>query len=71
MKTVIGIVLIVGAIGLGYMGAQKWEDGSKSVSIGNLELSANNKSTQEEAYLYLGGAIALLVGGVFVLKKKG
>ncbi len=69
MKKILGILLIVGAIVLGYFGVEKWNDSSKSLSIGKLEVSAEKTSERNMAYFFLGGAVALLVGGILVLKK--
>ena len=69
MKTIIGIILILAAVFLGYLGIQKWDKSSKSLSIGKLEISADNTSGRNTAYIYLGGAIILLIGGIVIVKK--
>lgn len=69
MKTIIGVILIVGALVLGYLGVQKWNESNRDISIGKLELSADNTSGKNTSYLYLGGAVILLAGGIFVIRK--
>lgn len=63
MKRTLGILLIVGALALGYLGYTKMEDSSAEVKIGDLELSAEDKGSQQNAYIFFGlGAVALIAG---------
>lgn len=67
---IIGIVLMVGGIALGYMGITKISDNSASVEILDLEIDISNESGKEQGYLYLGVAILLFAGGVYSLRKS-
>lgn len=64
MKKVIGIILIVGAIVLAYLGYQEYSNATVGVEIGDLELSAGDSQSQTQAYIMWGAAlIAVIVGG--------
>lgn len=67
---IIGIVLMVGGIALGYMGITKISDNSASVEILDLEIDISNESGKEQGYLYLGVAVFLFAGGVYSLRKS-
>ncbi len=70
MNKVIAIVLIVIALGVGYIGINKVAASTKSVKFLGMEISGTNESAQTEGIIYLGFAAALLFGGVLVLRKK-
>jgi hypothetical protein len=71
MKQVIGIILIIAAIALGYLGYDKMQNSKAGIKIGDLEISATNKTSNESAYLLLGlGAICLLGGVVLISRGK-
>ena len=70
MKQIIGILLILGALFFGYMGVTKLDDSSKSLEVGDLELSAEDSSGKTTAYIYLGLSGVMLVGGIISLKKR-
>ena len=72
MKTsqIIGVILIIGGLYLGYMGITTISNNSAQVKVLGLEIDASNESGKEKGYLYLGGALLLFVGGVYSLKQK-
>jgi general stress protein CsbA len=71
MKQTLGIVLIIVAIALGYMGYDKMQNSKAALKIGDLEISASDKSSNESAYLLLGlGAVSLLGGLVMITRSK-
>lgn len=71
MKQVIGIILIIAAIALGYLGYDKMQNSKAGIKIGDLEISATDKTSNESAYLLLGlGAICLLGGVVLISRGK-
>jgi len=70
MKKVIGIILIIAALGLGYMGINQINESSASVSIGELELSAEDEGSQTTGYIYVGLAVVSLVVGGNLLRKS-
>ena len=70
VKKIIGIVLIVASLGLGYMGVDKISNSSASVEVLNVKLGVSDKSGKEQGYIYLGLAVLLFGGGIYVLKNK-
>jgi uncharacterized membrane protein len=71
MKQTIGIVLIIAALALGYLGYDKMQNSKAGIKIGDLEISATDKNSNKDAYLYFGlGAICLVGGMVMVSKGK-
>jgi hypothetical protein len=67
---IIGILLIVGSLFLGYSGFNKIKNSSSSVKIIDLELGVSNKTEKELGYIYIGLAVVIFGGGVYTLKKK-
>lgn len=71
MKQTIGIILIIAALALGYLGYDKMQNSKAGIKIGDLEISASNKTSNESAYLLLGlGAVCLLGGLVMITRSK-
>lgn len=72
MKTnqLIGIVLLLGGLYLGYMGITKVSNNSAEVEVLGLEIDASNESGKETGYLYLAAAVLLFGGGVYSLGQK-
>lgn len=70
VKKIIGIVLIVASLGLGYMGVEKISNSSAKVEVLNVKLGVSDKSGKEQGYIYLGLAALLFGGGIYVLKSK-
>lgn len=68
LKKYIGILLIV--FSLGYLGIDKISNSSASVELMNVKLGVSDKSGKEQGYIYLGLAILLFGGGIYVLKNK-
>ena len=72
IKKIIGIILIAGAIALGYYGIQGLQKSEKSTEILGIELKAQDKGGKEKAYVQLGLAVvALSAGAYLVAAKKG
>ncbi len=67
---IIGILLMVGGIALGYMGITKIADNSAAIEILDLEIDVSNESGKEQGYIYLGLAVLLFAGGIYSLRKK-
>jgi len=70
IKKIIGIVLIVGGLILGYMGGAKITESSTSVEVFDMKVDMSDKSGMNQGYINLGLAILLFGGGIYVLKKK-
>lgn len=67
---IIGIILIVISLGVGYVGANKIADNTKEINLLGLKIDASNESGKEQGYLYLGLAVILLVGGIYTVNKS-
>jgi hypothetical protein len=67
---IIGIVLIVASIAMGYMGITKISDNNAAIKIVNIEIDVSDKDEQQEGYLYLGIAAVLFVSGLYIISKK-
>ena len=71
MKQLIGIILVIGGIALGYSGYNKMQNSKADIKIGDLEISASDKSSSESAYLLLAvGAIGVIGGAVMLSRGK-
>lgn len=71
MKRLFGILLVLGGIALGYMGYTQLEDNTAKLKIGDLEVSASDKDSKQEAYLYFGLGAVCLIAGLMVSRGKG
>ena len=69
MKKVLAIVLILAALGIGYIGANKIADSTKGFKFLGMKIEASDESGKTEGYVYLGIAVILLAGGVYSLGK--
>ena len=69
MAKVLGIVLILASLGLGYFGYQGYQEATNKVEIGSVELSANDSDARTNSLIMLGGAVVLLVAGIYVVRK--
>ena len=70
LSKIIGIVLIVLSLGLGYTGIEKVNENTAEINLLGLEIDASNKSQKEQGYFYIGLAALLLVGGLYSLNKS-
>lgn len=70
MKKGIGAVLIVLSLVLGYLGVTKVSNSGSSVEVIGIELSASDEGKKTEGFIFLGLALASLIGGVSFLKGK-
>ncbi len=72
IKKVIGILLIIGAVALGYFGIKGLQSSEKSTEVLGIELKAQDKGGKEKAYVQLGFAVVALGAGAYlVAAKKG
>lgn len=66
---IIGIVLIVISLSVGYIGFNKVANSTKEVNFLGLKIDASNEEGQTQGYLYLGLAILLFGGGIYTINK--
>ena len=69
LSKVIGIVLILISLGLGYIGVNKLVDNTKQVNLLGIKIDASNEKGQTTSYIYLGVAIILLAGGIYAVTR--
>jgi hypothetical protein len=69
MKQLMGILLIIAALVLLYTGYDKMEKSRVDLKIGNLEISANDKPSNNRAFVYYGLGAISLIGGIVILSK--
>ena len=67
---IIGALLIIFSLGLGYIGFNKIADSTKSINFFGLKIDASNESGKQEGYLYVGFAVILFAGGIFTVNKS-
>ena len=67
---IIGIILVVISLALGYVGINKIADNTKEINLLGLKIDASNESGKEQGYLYLGLAVILLAGGIYTVNKS-
>jgi hypothetical protein len=67
---IIGVILLIGGILLGYFGYQKLDKNKADVKIGDLELSAKDEGNTTSAYVMMGAGVVALIGGAVMLARK-
>ncbi|WP_264565527.1 hypothetical protein [Flavobacterium sp. N3904] len=67
---IIGIILIVVSLAIGYMGINKISGSTKKVNLLGLKIDASNESGQQQGYIYVGVAIVIFIGGIYSAKSK-
>jgi len=67
---ILGAILIIGGLYVGYLGINKVSNNSKEVEVLGLEIDASNESGKEQGFLYIGLAVVLFGGGIYSLNKK-
>ncbi len=70
MKNSLGIILIIAALVFGYLGYDKMQNSKAGIKIGDLEISATDKSSNETSYIFFGLGVVCLIGGIVMLKGK-
>ncbi|MEO8252970.1 MAG: hypothetical protein ABI554_01190 [Flavobacterium sp.] len=70
LSKIIGILLIVISLGLGYLGMNKVKENTNEVKVLGLKIEASNESAKQQGYMYLGLAVVLLGGGLYTLNKS-
>ncbi len=70
MKKIIGILLIILALYLGYVGITKFSNSGESVEIVGIEISAEDSKKKSTSFIYLGLAVVSFIGGIGLVSKK-
>ena len=71
MKTnkIIGAILIIVSLVMGYLAFNKITESTKSVNLLGLKVEAGDESGRSDGYLFLGLAVLLFGGGIYTLNK--
>ena len=67
---IIGLILIVVSLAIGYIGINKISDSTKEINLLGLKIDASNESGQQQGYIFVGVAIIIFAGGIFATKSK-
>ena len=67
---IIGAILIIISLGVGYVGFNKIADSTNSINLLGVQIDASSESGKQQGYLYLGLAIILFVGGIYTVNKS-
>jgi len=70
MKRLLGTLLILGALALGYLGYTRLDEGKAQFKLGDLEISAQDNTSKQEAYIYFGLGVICLISGLFMSRAK-
>lgn len=70
ISKIIGILLIIISLGIGYSGFNKVSDNTANINILGLDIDASNEKGKEQGYIYLGLAVTMLLGGLYTLSKS-
>ncbi|MDF2186833.1 hypothetical protein [Paraflavitalea sp. CAU 1676] len=67
---IIGVILLVGGIFLGYMGYNKYTENKANVKIGDLEITAKDQGNTTVAFIMMAAGLVGIVGGAVMLSRK-
>ncbi|GGD46990.1 hypothetical protein GCM10011514_08720 [Emticicia aquatilis] len=67
---IIGIVLIIVSLFIGYTGINKISQNDASVKVLGLKIDASNESGKNQGFIYIGIAAIMFIGGIVTLNKK-
>ncbi|MFA9190035.1 hypothetical protein AAGV28_01525 [Flavobacterium sp. FZUC8N2.13] len=70
LSKIIGIVLIVVSLGIGYLGLNKVQENSSEVNLLGIKIEASDESGKQEGYMYIGFAVLLFAGGIYTVNKS-
>lgn len=70
MTKLIGIILILAALALAYVGITTINESTASVEIIGIELSASDEGQRSTGFIYVGAALVLFIGGVVLAARK-
>ncbi|MFA9188057.1 hypothetical protein AAGV33_09570 [Flavobacterium sp. FBOR7N2.3] len=70
LSKIIGIVLIVVSLGIGYLGLNKVQENTSEVNVLGIKIEASDESGKQEGYMYIGFAVLLFVGGLYTVNKS-
>lgn len=68
---IIGTILIIASLGIGYVGVNKLSDSTKEINLLGIEINTSDESGQKQGVIYLVLAVLVFAGGLYSLKSKG
>ena len=70
MNRTTGIILIVAALLLGFLGVNKLDKSGGTVDILGIRISAEDEGAKQTGYIFLGLAAICLIGGITMMNRK-
>lgn len=68
---IIGVVLILASLIVGYVGFNKVADNTKEINVlGIVKVNASDEKGKQIGYTYVGIGVLLFAGGVYLAGKK-
>lgn len=67
---IIGTILIVASLFIGYTGINKVSQNDASVKVLGLKIDASNESAKNQGFIYIGLAAIMFIGGIVTLNRK-
>lgn len=67
---IIGAILIIASLGMGYIGFNKVADNTAQINFLGIKIDASNESGKQQGFMYLGLAVILFAGGVYTINKS-
>ncbi len=70
MKTIIGIILVLGGLYVGYLGYQDVKESRTAANIGDIEIAVEDEGSSQQGYLLIGAGVVGLVAGLYLVGRK-
>jgi UDP-N-acetyl-D-mannosaminuronate dehydrogenase len=70
VRKIIGALLIIISLGLGYLGFKTMTESSNSVKVLGVNIEASNETEKRKGYMFIGLAIVLFAGGIYTINKS-
>ncbi|HHX32060.1 MAG TPA: hypothetical protein GX712_05670 [Bacteroidales bacterium] len=70
MKMAIGIIFIIVALLLAYLGITGLQESTTAVNLLGIELRAEDSGAKQVAIIELIGAVIAFIGGIYLLSSK-
>ncbi len=67
---IIGAILIIVSLFIGYVGMNKVSQNDASVKVLGLKIDASNESGKNQGFIYIGLAAIMFIGGIVTLNRK-
>lgn len=67
---ILGVALILLSLWVGYVGFNTVSANTNKINLLGLKIDASNENGQQKGYMYLGFAVVLFAGGIYVTGKS-